>query len=110
MGVTGSGKTEAALDVMAEVLTRRDVAVWLSDPKRGQDLGEAFGACDWVVTTQDGAAVMIAAFEAVIPARQLWLGRTPTGRGSPPPRSARTTPRTPADRTARRAGAPGCRT
>jgi hypothetical protein len=74
MGVTGSGKTEAALDVMAEVLTRRDVAVWLSDPKRGQDLGEAFGACDWVVTTQDGAAVMIAAFEAVIPARQLWLG------------------------------------
>lgn len=74
MGVTGSGKTEAALDVMAEVLTRRDVAVWLSDPKRGQDLGEAFGACDWVVTTQDGAAVMIAAFEAVIPARQTWLG------------------------------------
>ncbi|WP_331756792.1 plasmid transfer protein TraB [Streptomyces sp. NBC_01506] len=74
MGVTGSGKTEAALDVMAEVLTRRDVAVWLSDPKRGQDLGEAFGACDWVVTTQDGAALMIAAFEAVIPARQTWLG------------------------------------
>ncbi|MCW5254721.1 plasmid transfer protein TraB [Streptomyces sp. SHP 1-2] len=74
MGVTGSGKTEAALDVMAEVLTRRDVAVWLSDPKRGQDLGEAFDACDWVVTTQDGAALMIAAFEAVVPARQLWLG------------------------------------
>ena len=74
MGVTGSGKTEAALDVMAEVLTRRDVAVWLSDPKRGQDLGEAFGACDWVVTTQDGAALMIAAFEAAIPARQTWLG------------------------------------
>lgn len=74
MGMTGSGKTEAALDVMAEVLTRRDVMVWLSDPKRGQDLGEAFGACDWVVTTQDGAALMIAAFEAVVPARQAWLG------------------------------------
>ncbi|MFI6899275.1 plasmid transfer protein TraB [Streptomyces sp. NPDC050256] len=75
MGVTGSGKTEAAMDVMVEVLTRRDVAVWLSDPKRGQDLGEAFGACDWVVTTQDGAALMIEAFKAVIPARQLWLGQ-----------------------------------
>ncbi|HLU95218.1 MAG TPA: hypothetical protein VKZ89_00105, partial [Thermobifida alba] len=74
MGVTGSGKTETALDVMAEVLTRRDVVVWLSDPKKGQDLGEAFGACDWVVTTQDGAALMIGAFEAVIPARQSWLG------------------------------------
>lgn len=75
MGVTGAGKTEGAIDVMAEVLTRRDVAVWLSDPKRGQDLGEAFGGCDWVVTTSDGAEVMIAAFEAVIPARQLWLGQ-----------------------------------
>ncbi|WP_318206197.1 plasmid transfer protein TraB [Streptomyces sp. SCL15-4] len=75
MGVTGSGKTEAAMDVMVEILTRRDVVVWLSDPKRGQDLGEAFGACDWVVTTQDGAAVMIEAFKAVIPARQLWLGQ-----------------------------------
>lgn len=75
MGVTGAGKTEGAIDVMAEVLTRRDAIVWLSDPKRGQDLGEAFGGCDWVVTTQDGAAVMIAAFEAVIPARQLWLGQ-----------------------------------
>lgn len=74
MGVTGAGKTEGAIDVMAEVLTRRDVIVWLSDPKRGQDLGEAFGGCDWVVTTQDGAATMIGAFEAVIPARQLWLG------------------------------------
>ncbi|NEE35372.1 sporulation protein SsgA [Streptomyces sp. SID7982] len=75
MGVTGSGKTEAAMDVMAEVLTRRDVVVWLSDPKRGQDLGEAFGACDWVVTTADGAALMIEAFKAAIPARQLWLGQ-----------------------------------
>jgi len=74
MGVTGSGKTEGALDVLAEVLTRRDVAVWLSDPKRGQDLGEAFGACDWVADTPDGAAVMIEATAQAVPARQKWLG------------------------------------
>ncbi|MFJ2906271.1 plasmid transfer protein TraB [Streptomyces sp. NPDC087212] len=74
MGVTGSGKTEGALDVLAEILTRRDVAVWLSDPKRGQDLGEAFGACDWVVDSPDGAAVMIEATAAAVPARQKWLG------------------------------------
>ncbi|MGJ5898300.1 sporulation protein SsgA [Streptomyces sp. V2] len=74
MGVTGSGKTEGALDVLAEVLTRRDVMVWLSDPKRGQDLGEAFGACDWVVDTPDNAAVMIEATAQAVPARQKWLG------------------------------------
>ncbi|MFD7078429.1 plasmid transfer protein TraB, partial [Nocardioides sp. NPDC059952] len=74
MGVTGAGKTEGAMDVLCEALTRRDVAVWLSDPKRGQDLGEAFPACDWVVDTGDGAEIMIEALKAAIPARQKWLG------------------------------------
>ncbi|MEU2625873.1 plasmid transfer protein TraB [Kitasatospora sp. NPDC007106] len=74
MGVTGAGKTEGALDVLAEILTRRDVIVWLSDPKRGQDLGEAFGGCDWVVQDGPGAEVMIEAIKAAIPARQQWLG------------------------------------
>ncbi|SFM01800.1 plasmid transfer protein TraB [Streptomyces pini] len=74
MGVTGAGKTEGALDVLAEVLTRRDVAVWLSDPKCGQDLGDVFPACDWVVQDGDGAALMIEALKGVIPARQGWLG------------------------------------
>ncbi|MFD6172061.1 plasmid transfer protein TraB [Streptomyces coeruleorubidus] len=74
MGMTGSGKTEGAIDVLCEVLTRRDAAVWLSDPKRGQDLGEAFPACDWVVDTPAGAEIMIEALKAAIPARQKWLG------------------------------------
>ncbi|MFD9444254.1 plasmid transfer protein TraB [Streptomyces sp. NPDC060006] len=74
MGVTGSGKTEGAIDVLCEVLSRRDVAVWLSDPKRGQDLGEAFPACDWVVETPAGAEMMIEALKVVVPARQKWLG------------------------------------
>ncbi|MEE1791422.1 plasmid transfer protein TraB [Streptomyces sp. BE308] len=74
MGATGAGKTEGAMDVLAEVLTRRDVAVWLSDPKRGQDLGEAFPACDWVVDTPDGSGILIEAVKAAIPARQKWLG------------------------------------
>lgn len=74
MGVTGAGKTEGAMDVMCEVLTRRDVAVWLSDPKRGQDLGEAFPACDWVVEDAAGAEIMIEALKVAVPARQKWLG------------------------------------
>jgi len=74
MGVTGAGKTEGAQDVLCEVFTRRDAAVWLSDPKRGQDLGAAFPACDWVVDTPSGAETMIEALKAAVPARQKWLG------------------------------------
>ncbi len=74
MGQTGSGKTEGAIDVLCEVLSRRDVITWLSDPKRGQDLGEAFSACDWVVDTPAGAEMMIEALKVAVPARQKWLG------------------------------------
>ncbi|MEU5157770.1 MULTISPECIES: plasmid transfer protein TraB [Actinomycetes] len=74
MGMTGSGKTEGAIDILAEILTRRDVIAWLSDPKRGQDLGAAFAGCDWVVEDGAGAETMIEALKAVVPARQRWLG------------------------------------
>jgi hypothetical protein len=75
MGMTGSGKTEAALDLLCEILTRCDVAVWLSDHvKRGQDLGAIFPACDWAVTTPQGTEAMIEALKAAIPARTEWLG------------------------------------
>lgn len=75
MGVTGAGKTEGALDILAEVLTRRDVAVWLSDHvKKGQDLGDIFPACDWVATTPQDTEIMIEAVKAAIPARTEWLG------------------------------------
>ncbi|MFC8816582.1 sporulation protein SsgA, partial [Streptomyces olivaceus] len=48
MGMTGSGKTEGALDVLFELLTRSDVAVWLSDAaKAGQDFQPLVPALDW---------------------------------------------------------------
>ncbi|NEC92662.1 sporulation protein SsgA, partial [Streptomyces sp. SID12501] len=73
-GVTGSGKTEAAMDILTEVLTRRDVIVWLSDPvKQGLDLGEMFDACDWVATTQEDTEAMTEALQAAIPVRAAWL-------------------------------------
>ncbi|MGW7084887.1 plasmid transfer protein TraB [Streptomyces sp. NPDC054871] len=75
MGQTGAGKTEGALDILTEVMTRRDVAVWLSDHvKKGQDLGEIFPACDWVATTPQDTEIMIEAVKAAIPARTAWLG------------------------------------
>lgn len=75
MGQTGAGKTEGALDILTEVMTRRDVAVWLSDHvKKGQDLGEIFPACDWVALTPQDTEIMIEAVKAAIPARTAWLG------------------------------------
>jgi hypothetical protein len=74
MGMTGSGKTEGAIDVLCEVFSRRDVIGWLSDPKRGQDLGEVFPACDWVVDTPAGAEMMIESLKVAVPSRQKWLG------------------------------------
>ncbi|MFE3866196.1 sporulation protein SsgA [Streptomyces goshikiensis] len=73
-GETGSGKTEAAMDILSEVLTRDDVAVWLSDPvKRGLDLGGIFPACDWVALEPDDVESMATAVMESTPARAQWL-------------------------------------
>ncbi|MFD8525348.1 plasmid transfer protein TraB [Streptomyces capillispiralis] len=74
MGMTGSGKTEGALDVMFELLTRCDVAVWLSDAaKAGQDFQPIVPALDWAALDTPSAGAMVAAVQAVIPARTAWL-------------------------------------
>lgn len=74
MGMTGSGKTEGALDLFFELLTRRDVAVWLSDAaKGGQDFLPLVPALDWAALDTPSAGAMVAAVQAVIPARAAWL-------------------------------------
>lgn len=74
MGMTGSGKTEGALDVMFELLTRSDVAVWLSDAaKAGQDFQPLIPAMDWAALDTPSAGAMVAAVQSVIPARTAWL-------------------------------------
>jgi hypothetical protein len=74
MGMTGSGKTEGALDVLFELLTRKDVAVWLADAaKAGQDFQPLLPALDWAALDIPSAGAMVAAVQAVIPARTAWL-------------------------------------
>ncbi|MGW1163608.1 plasmid transfer protein TraB [Streptomyces sp. NPDC002519] len=74
MGMTGSGKTEGALDVLFELLTRNDVAVWLADAaKAGQDFQPLIPALDWAALDTPSAGAMVAAVQAVIPARTSWL-------------------------------------
>ncbi|QHZ00343.1 FtsK/SpoIIIE family protein (plasmid) [Streptomyces sp. S4.7] len=74
MGMTGSGKTEGALDVLFELLTRKDVVVWLADAaKAGQDFQPLLPAVDWAALDTPSAGAMVAAVQAVIPARTAWL-------------------------------------
>ncbi|MFF4821327.1 sporulation protein SsgA [Kitasatospora sp. NPDC001309] len=74
MGMTGSGKTEGAIDVLLEILTRKDVVVLLSDPaKSGQDFGPILDAITWAALDMPSTMAMAAAVQAIIPVRARWL-------------------------------------
>ncbi|MFJ4591324.1 plasmid transfer protein TraB [Kitasatospora sp. NPDC088861] len=76
MGMTGSGKSEGGLTALTEVITRRDVIVWASDPaKAEQTLGPLLPAIDWAALDMDSTKAMITALRAVIPARTSWLAK-----------------------------------
>ncbi|MFF2021871.1 plasmid transfer protein TraB [Streptomyces sp. NPDC058171] len=74
-GGTGSGKGDTALNVQTEILSRRDVIMWLSDPKAFQDFRPLLPAYDWAVEGGTGTETMVAALQHVIPARTGWLGK-----------------------------------
>ncbi|MFD8964404.1 plasmid transfer protein TraB [Streptomyces sp. NPDC059568] len=74
-GGTGSGKGDAALNLQTEILSRRDVILWLSDPKSFQDFRPLLPAYDWAVEQGAGTEAMVEALQRVIPARTGWLGK-----------------------------------
>ncbi|SCF79639.1 plasmid transfer protein TraB [Streptomyces sp. Ncost-T10-10d] len=74
-GGTGSGKGDAALNLQTEILSRKDVIFWLSDPKAFQDFRPLLPAYDWAVEGGAGTEAMVAALQQVIPARTGWLGK-----------------------------------
>ncbi|MGW6743249.1 plasmid transfer protein TraB [Streptomyces sp. NPDC055025] len=74
-GGTGSGKGDAALNLQTEILSRRDVILWLSDPKAFQDFRPLLPAYDWAVEQGAGTEAMVEALQRVIPARTGWLGK-----------------------------------
>nr|WP_011666308.1 transfer protein [Streptomyces laurentii]BAC21266.1 putative transfer protein [Streptomyces laurentii] len=75
MGMTGSGKTEGALDLLAGAAEpARIVVVWLADAaKAGQDFQPLVPALDWAALDTPSAAAMVASVQTVIPARTAWL-------------------------------------
>ncbi|MFF8937318.1 plasmid transfer protein TraB [Streptomyces paradoxus] len=74
-GGTGSGKGETALNLQTEILSRRDVLLWLSDPKMFQDFRPLLPGIDWAAEGGTPTEVMVEAIQAVIPARTRWLGQ-----------------------------------
>ncbi|MGW5279451.1 plasmid transfer protein TraB [Streptomyces collinus] len=73
-GGTGSGKGETALNLQTEILSRRDVLLWVSDPKAFQDFAPLRPGMDWSAEGGAETEVMVEAVKAVIPARTRWLG------------------------------------
>ncbi|RKT16889.1 hypothetical protein BX285_1245 [Streptomyces sp. 1114.5] len=73
-GISGSGKGDGALDILTEIMGRRDVIIWLSDPKAFQDFGPLRPGLDWAVEGGAETETMVTALQAVIPARTRWLG------------------------------------
>ncbi|MFI0812755.1 plasmid transfer protein TraB [Streptomyces echinatus] len=73
-GGTGSGKGDTALNLLTEILSRRDVIVMFSDPKAFQDFAPLRPGLDWGVEGGTDTEVMVAAVQAAIPARTRWLG------------------------------------
>lgn len=74
-GQSGSGKGDAALNLLTEIVSRRDVIVWMSDPKMFQDFGALRPALDWSVEGGTGTEIMVKAVETAIPMRTKWLGQ-----------------------------------
>lgn len=76
MGMTGSGKSEGGITALTEIVSRRDVVVWASDPvKAEQTLGPLLPAIDWAALDMKSTQAMIEALKAAIPARTAWLAK-----------------------------------
>ncbi|MFD7786511.1 plasmid transfer protein TraB [Streptomyces nojiriensis] len=73
-GMTGSGKGDGALNLMTELLSRKDVVVWLNDPKGFQDFRHLLPGIDWA-TDATGTETMAETILPVIQARTAWLGQ-----------------------------------
>lgn len=76
MGMSGAGKSEGALVLATDMLTRRDVVLWVADPVKGeQTFGPAKAGIDWFATTREDAKAMLQSVQRVVSARANYLGQ-----------------------------------
>jgi len=75
MGMTGAGKSQGGRVALVDLMTRRDVVLWLLDPSKGtQTFGPILPGADWAALSMKECQTVISVLPAVITARANQLG------------------------------------
>ncbi|MFE7073787.1 hypothetical protein ACFU96_27240 [Streptomyces sp. NPDC057620] len=76
MGMTGAGKSQGGRVALVDLMTRRDVVLWLLDPSKGtQTFGPILPGADWAALSMSECQAVIGVLPNVITARANELGR-----------------------------------
>ncbi|MBC2903164.1 hypothetical protein [Streptomyces cupreus] len=76
MGMTGAGKSQGGRVALVDLMTRRDVALWLLDPSKGQQtFGPILPGADWAALSMSECQAVIGVLPNVITARANELGK-----------------------------------
>ena len=76
MGMTGAGKSQGGRVALVDLMTRRDVVLWLLDPSKGsQTFGPILPGADWAALTMAECQAVIGVLPNVITARANELGK-----------------------------------
>ncbi|MCI3246336.1 hypothetical protein [Streptomyces spinosisporus] len=75
MGMTGAGKSQGGRVALVDLMTRRDVVLWLLDPSKGaQTFGPILPGADWAALSMSECQAVINVLPNVITARANQLG------------------------------------
>lgn len=75
MGMTGAGKSQGGRVALVDLMTRRDVVLWLLDPSKGQQtFGPILPGADWAALSMKDCQAVIGVLPNVITARANELG------------------------------------
>lgn len=75
MGMTGAGKSQGGRVALVDLMTRRDVVLWLLDPSKGQQtFGPILPGADWAALSMPECQQVIGVLPSVITARANELG------------------------------------
>jgi hypothetical protein len=76
MGMTGAGKSQGGRVALVDLMTRRDVVLWLLDPSKGtQTFGPILPGADWAALSMKDCQSVISVLPNVITARANELGK-----------------------------------
>lgn len=83
-GMNGSGKSEGAKVIFAEMFKRSETEMWVIDITKGeQTLGVVRPYLDWVITEEKIADLLFKKFPKIVKARADYLGKKKLGKWEP---------------------------